>query len=204
MLATSPPLPCVCPFLPGLLLTLLSLPPHSSLYRLASVTHSLSSIHLSPLSAPPLPLPPLFPATLSCSVPRNFKLLEELEATEKGAGDATLSFGLVDPSDTFLTNWNASILGPQSTPFDNRFYELKIECCPKYPDVPPKVRFTSKVNLPCVDQRSGEVDLLKVGAVGRNWKRTNGIYDVLFALKLEMQSPVNRKLPQPADDGASY
>lgn len=45
-------------------------------------------------------------------VPRNFKLLEELEKSEKGHGDMSISFGLVDSADTFLSDWNGGILGP--------------------------------------------------------------------------------------------
>ena len=45
-------------------------------------------------------------------VPRNFKLLEELENCEKGHGDMSISFGLVDSGDTFLSDWNGGILGP--------------------------------------------------------------------------------------------
>ena len=44
-------------------------------------------------------------------VPRNFKLLEELEKSEKGHGDMSISFGLVKSDDTFLSDWNAGILG---------------------------------------------------------------------------------------------
>ena len=43
-------------------------------------------------------------------VPRNFKLLEELEKSEKGLGEMGLSLGLVDPGDTFLSYWNGGIL----------------------------------------------------------------------------------------------
>lgn len=52
------------------------------------------------------------PAGETVVVPRNFKLLEELEKSEKGHGDMSISFGLVDSGDTFLTDWNGGILGP--------------------------------------------------------------------------------------------
>jgi len=44
--------------------------------------------------------------------PRNFKLLEELEKADKGLGDMTVSYGLVDSSDIFMGEWNGSIMGP--------------------------------------------------------------------------------------------
>ena len=50
-------------------------------------------------------------------VPRNFKLLEELEKSEKGLGDMAISFGLVDSGDTFLSDWNGGILGPAGVSF---------------------------------------------------------------------------------------
>jgi ubiquitin-conjugating enzyme E2 variant len=43
-------------------------------------------------------------------VPRNFKLLEELEKSEKGHGDMSISFGLVDSGDTFLSDCACGIL----------------------------------------------------------------------------------------------
>ncbi len=48
----------------------------------------------------------------SIIVPRNFKLLEELEASEKGTGDMSVSMGLVNSDDIFLTEWQGSVLGP--------------------------------------------------------------------------------------------
>ena len=50
-------------------------------------------------------------------VPRNFKLLEELENSEKGHGDMSISFGLVDSGDTFMSDWNGGILGPAGVSF---------------------------------------------------------------------------------------
>ena len=57
------------------------------------------------------------PAGETVIVPRNFKLLEELEKSEKGHGDMSISFGLVDSGDTFLTEWNGGILGPAAVSF---------------------------------------------------------------------------------------
>lgn len=45
---------------------------------------------------------------------------------------------------------------PQSV-HENRIYSLKIHCGPSYPDIPPEISFTSKINLPCVNPQNGKV-----------------------------------------------
>jgi ubiquitin-protein ligase len=40
---------------------------------------------------------------------------------------------------------------------ENRIYSVNIHCGDSYPDTPPTIQFTSKVNIPCVDQRTGKV-----------------------------------------------
>jgi len=130
-------------------------------------------------------------------IPRNFKLLEELERSEKGLGDMSISFGLVDQGDTFLSVWNGGILGPGGTQHDGRFYELRIRCPERYPAVPPVVQFTSKINMTVVDSK-GFVDPHKLPAM-RKWNRNMGIEQVLISLRQEMCSDQNRRLRQPAE-----
>mmetsp|Transcript_11509 Transcript_11509/g.23593 ORF Transcript_11509/g.23593 Transcript_11509/m.23593 type:complete len:148 (+) Transcript_11509:67-510(+) len=132
-------------------------------------------------------------------VPRNFKLLDELEASEKGThSDGSISFGLATPDDTFLTDWNCSIIGPNGTPYSDRFYSLQVVATEDYPMVPPQVKFITKINLPCVNQRDGTVIESKLPAT-KNWQRQNGIYDVLMGISMEMKAACNRKLQQPPD-----
>ena len=122
-------------------------------------------------------------------VPRNFKLLEELEASEKGTGDMSISMGLVNADDIFLTDWNANILGPPGTPFDGRLYELRVTAGEEYPNRPPTVRFISRINLTGVDQSSGEVK--RDFPALQQWNRNMTIESILIALKNSMKHPHN-------------
>jgi len=100
---------------------------------------------------------------MSATVPRNFRLLEELEKGEKGMGAEACSYGLDNGDDLLMSDWNGTILGPPHSVHENRIYSLKIHCGPQYPDVPPEISFVSRINLPCVDQRKWE---------GRSFKAT--------------------------------
>ncbi|CCE73275.1 Piso0_000306 [Millerozyma farinosa CBS 7064] len=134
-------------------------------------------------------------------VPRNFKLLEELEKGEKGLGAESISYGLSSQDDISMTYWNGTILGPPHSTHENRIYSLTIVCGEEYPTKPPEVKFISKINLPCVDEQGNVVpsafDTLK------NWKRTYTMETILLELRKSMASSANKKLVQPPE-GRTY
>jgi len=135
-------------------------------------------------------------------VPRNFRLLAELEKGEKGIGDGTCSYGLKDGDDILMKNWEGTIIGASNSAYENRIYSLSIICDESYPDRPPKIRFLTRINLPCVNQQNGNVEAARLPVLS-NWQRSTTLETILLTLRREMASSANRKLPQPRE-GESF
>ncbi|KAK9909220.1 hypothetical protein WJX75_008946 [Coccomyxa subellipsoidea] len=137
----------------------------------------------------------------SVVVPRNFRLLEELEKGEKGIGDGTVSYGMEDGDDVYMRNWTGTIIGPSNTVHDGRIYNLKLICGPDYPEKAPKVKFYNKINMSCVGS-DGSIDPRHFPSLG-HWNRSNTMETILTELRREMTAPHNRKLHQPPE-GSHY
>ncbi|KAI1278291.1 ubiquitin-conjugating enzyme/RWD-like protein [Xylaria sp. FL0933] len=135
---------------------------------------------------------------MGAKVPRNFRLLEELEKGEKGLGAEACSYGLDNPEDLLMSDWNGTILGPPHSVHENRIYSVKMHCGAQYPDLPPTIRFISQVNLPCVNPRNGVVDPKQLPCLA-NWKRENTMETILIELRRYMASSQCKKLPQPPE-----
>ena len=73
---------------------------------------------------------------------------------------------------------------------------MEIQCGDQYPNVPPTIKFNSKINIPCVNQSNGVVEPSKFHMF-KSWNPDYTMEKVLIGLKNEMIS--NKKAPQPAD-----
>ncbi|KAB2615144.1 ubiquitin-conjugating enzyme E2 variant 1D-like [Pyrus ussuriensis x Pyrus communis] len=134
----------------------------------------------------------------SIVVPRNFRLLEELERGEKGIGDGTVSYGMDDGDDIYMRSWTGTIIGPLNTVHDGRIYQLKLFCDKDYPEKPPTVRFHTRIKMACVNLETGVVEAKKFGMLA-NWQREFTMENILIQLKKEMAASYNRKLAQPPE-----
>eukprot|EP00823_Brevimastigomonas_motovehiculus_P006238 TRINITY_DN507_c0_g1_i1.p1 TRINITY_DN507_c0_g1~~TRINITY_DN507_c0_g1_i1.p1 ORF type:complete len:156 (-),score=30.77 TRINITY_DN507_c0_g1_i1:687-1154(-) len=141
-------------------------------------------------------------------VPRNFRLLAELEEGEKGTTKEDkqehkaapwISYGLDgEKEDILLSYWNCTIIGPQNTNLGEYLFNLKVTCGKDYPDKPPSVRFIDKINMDCVDSYGNVTSKLPVLA---NWKRDYKIKNILYELWEHMIPAA--KLKQPSQ-GSTY
>ena len=87
------------------------------------------------------------------TVPRNFKLLDELEEAEKSSkGGADVSLGLSRADDTFMSDWSCSIFA-QAGGGEPRMWFLTLHADKDYPAKAPTVRFGSRIAMDCVDAK---------------------------------------------------
>jgi ubiquitin-protein ligase len=79
----------------------------------------------------------------NCVVPRNFKLLAELEEGEKGGGSGFISCGIQNPEnpDIFFHHWHATIIPDQNSALRDHIFSLLIYVPDEYPSVPPTFTF---------------------------------------------------------------
>jgi ubiquitin-conjugating enzyme E2 D/E len=65
------------------------------------------------------------------------------------------SAGLADEDNLFL--WDATIIGPQDTNYENGIFKLKIMLTKEYPLKPPIIRFVTRILHPNISSGTGVI-----------------------------------------------
>lgn len=94
------------------------------------------------------------------------------------------SAGIVSDSD--FDQWEATIIGPEGTPYEGGLFKLSIHLPDEYPMKPPKVSFKTKIYHPNISSSKGSIclDLLK-----GNWSAANTISSVLISICSMLNEP---------------
>ncbi len=96
------------------------------------------------------------------------------------------------PSDTDITHWSATLLGPSSTPYENLTFKLSFTYPSNYPYAPPEVLFKTPIYHPNVDM-SGRIclDILKAGGEAREgaWSAVLNTGSVLLSIQSLLGEP---------------
>ncbi|KAK8764388.1 hypothetical protein V5799_033004 [Amblyomma americanum] len=94
------------------------------------------------------------------------------------------SAGPVDPAD--LYKWQATIAGPEESPFEGGLFKLSIRFPEEYPLKPPVVKFLTRIYHPNISSPAGIVclDILK-----SQWSPALSIGKVLLCISVLMCEP---------------
>jgi ubiquitin-conjugating enzyme E2 variant len=94
------------------------------------------------------------------------------------------------------------IQGPPGGNHEGRLYSIGIYCGPNYPNEAPRVRFLTRININCANPNNGTIDPQIFKILG-NWNSSYSMETILVELRKEMNSPANKRLPQP-NEGSIY
>lgn len=109
----------------------------------------------------------------------------------------------VSSKDDNLNILEASILGPENSPYRDGTFHLEIHIPEKYPFCPPVIKFITKMYHPNIDDQ-GRIclDLIKMPPKG-SWRPTIGIEGLLIAIQMLLENP-NPDDPLMADIAEEY
>mmetsp|Transcript_10135 Transcript_10135/g.37724 ORF Transcript_10135/g.37724 Transcript_10135/m.37724 type:complete len:267 (-) Transcript_10135:2355-3155(-) len=91
---------------------------------------------------------------------------------------------IVDPDS--LSELKAIIHAPNSTPYENGQFVIRLQFGMEFPQAPPKAYFLTKIFHPNIDAKTGEIC---VNTLKRDWKASLGLRHVLLVIRCLMIEP---------------
>lgn len=85
----------------------------------------------------------------------------------------------IHPTEQDLTSVEATISGPEGTPYEAGEFVVRLEMGPDFPAAPPKGYFVTKIFHPNVDDKGN----ICVNTLKKDWKPEQGIVHVLTVIK---------------------
>ncbi|XP_022157782.1 ubiquitin-conjugating enzyme E2 11-like [Momordica charantia] len=117
-----------------------------------------------------------------CLDQRMIRILKENDDLRRDP-PSNCSGGIISDSD--YNQWEATIIGPEGTPYERGLFKLSIYLPPEYPMKPPKVTFKTKIYHPNINSKGNIcLDILK-----GNWSPAFTLSSVLVAICSMMPDP---------------
>lgn len=116
------------------------------------------------------------------STPAMLRLLSDLKAIKQEPPEGCSAS---PASEDNLFVWNATVFGPDDTPWEGGIFSLRITFGERYPDKPPRVRFTSEVFHPNVYQDG----TLCMDIIQDQWSPCHNICTLLTSVQSLLTDP---------------
>lgn len=85
-----------------------------------------------------------------------------------------------------LTHWQATLKGPDDTPYSGGVFGIDIEIPKDYPFTPPKMKFSTKIWHPNISSQTGAICL---DVLGKEWSPALTIRTALLSIQVLLSSP---------------
>ena len=98
------------------------------------------------------------------------------------------------PEEDNILKWNALIIGPPDTPFEDGTFKLMMVFCEKYPYRPPRVIFLSEIFHPNIYSGNSAASVYADGEISQDtlrnkWSPTYNVSDILTFIKNLLSDP---------------